>query len=100
MTKEYFPPSLSKVSEAGGPDETEDERQRRDHRNARLEREVAREKATQSTRAAVEGAMRKLPLRPDAENLIPGMIGLFEQAHHAAINQVANKPATARTMEI
>ena len=27
------------------------------------------------------------------------MIGVFEQAHYAAVNKIENKPATARTME-
>ena len=38
MTKQAFPPSLSRVRDVGAPNETEEERQRRDHMNARLER--------------------------------------------------------------
>jgi hypothetical protein len=97
MTKQAFPPSLSRLRDVGAPNETEEERQRRDHMNARLERKEEQERKVR--RAAVEAAMRKLPLRPGAENLIPGMIGVFEQAHHAAVNKIENKPATARTIE-
>jgi hypothetical protein len=99
MTKQYFPPSLSKLRDAGAANETEEERQARDHRNARLRVTVEREKKHKAQLAALENAMRELPLRPGAENLIPSMIGVFEQAHYAAVNKIENKPATARTME-
>ena len=60
---------------------------------------MERERKRKTRLAAVEAAMRELPLRPRAENLIPSMIGVFEQAHYAAVNKIENKPATARTME-
>ena len=43
MTKQAFPPSIRRVCDAGAPTETEEERQTRDHKNARLEVAVARE---------------------------------------------------------
>jgi hypothetical protein len=91
MTKQAFPPSLSRVRDAGAPNEAEEE--------PRLEVAVEREKKRKARLAAVEDSMRELPLRPGAENLIPSMIGVFEQAHYAAVNKIENKPATARTME-
>jgi hypothetical protein len=56
MSKQAFPPSLSRVRDVGAPNETEEERQRRDHRNERLERK--REKKRNARLAAVQDAMR------------------------------------------
>jgi hypothetical protein len=99
MSKQAFPPSLSRARDVGAPNETEEERQRRDHKNVRLERTVEQAKKRKARLAAVENAMKNLPLRPGAESLIPGMVGVFEQTYYAAINQIENKRATTRKME-
>ena len=82
-----FPPSLSRVRTVP----------RSDRRAGHRERQVEREKKRKARLAAIEGAIRQLPLKPGAEADIRKMAGLFEQASYAAQN--VDKAATTRRME-
>jgi hypothetical protein len=64
------------------------------------EQMAEREKKRKARIVAVEDAMGELPLKPGAEAEVSKMSGMFEQAHHAAVNRIEDKPATTRVMEV
>lgn len=85
MTK--FPPSLSRI------------RTETDRRVGHIERLTELETRRNERVAATKDAMKRLPLKPDAESEIPKMASLFEQTHYDITRRLEDKPATTRTME-
>ena len=83
-----FPPSLSRVKALNSPNRLSG------HREQMAERERKRKERI----AAVEKAMKGLPLKPNAEAEIPKMSGLFEQTYYAAVNKIEGKAATTHKM--
>ncbi len=75
-----LPPSLNRAYDAGDPDETPIQRERRDRHNAHIELERERER---KCRKAVEEALRSIPLKDGAESHIQGMVHAFEFTYYA-----------------
>lgn len=94
-----IPPSLNMARDAGGPDETAAQRERRQRSNAQIEREKERKKKDDARRALVEKAMRDLPLRAGAERHIPGLVSLFESTFHAIKRKTKRTPVAEQQIE-
>ena len=94
-----LPPSLNMAREAGGPDETAAQRERRQRSNAKIDREKERKKKDEARQIAVEKAMRKLPLLAGVEGQIPVLVSVFESTYHAIKRKSKRTPSSEQQIE-
>ena len=86
-----LPPSLSRMRSAPAPNESEEERLRREHADAPIERKNEREKKQAARERSVAAAIRSLTSSPEP------FVSAFEMTYYAVKKN--DRPATAGTVE-